>query len=301
MRYNGTCTENMTDADLVYHSTEVQRILDGVPLTAKAYELYEEAICYAERYPNLSEVFCGGDLKKCDYHALAEHFDKFGRDEHLIFGCRHRDIQPALPVGQKETQIQDVHILIFETNSATAVLPAEQAAQAGLSFTVFGGGHQFKGFGSKWTFLPDILVTMDPNALVLVIDGRDVMLNIPQTDTETIMSMAQQLLDSTKKTYAALKSDKPNAVVMSAESACCVAALTHTSPGDLFDEDLNRTSRACSSGTKNCMWAGDTFRVSRLDMTGIDLCGCSVYHYLICNALLPVAAVGRIPGVPCQE
>ena len=261
MLFNGTCTENMYEADLAYHSTEVQRILDGVPLTTNAFTLYEEATCYAERYPNLNDVFCDGNLTKCDFHALAEHFDKAGQDEHLIFGCRHRQTTtPPMLQKPEVTQIQDVHLLIFESDSESVVLPAKQAAQAGLSFTVFGGGHQFKGFGTKWHILPDILVTMDPNALVLVMDGRDVMLNIPQTDTETIISMAQQLLDSTKKTYEALVMSKPNAVVMSAEGSCCVAALTHASPGDFFDKGLNRMSRACSSGTDNCMWAGDIFR-----------------------------------------
>ena len=110
----------MYEADLAYHSSEVQRILDGVPLTTNAFTLYEEATCYAERYPNLNDVFCDGNLTKCDFHALAEHFDKAGQGEHLIFGCRHRDIQPAPKINKpKETQIQDVHILIFETSKSS--------------------------------------------------------------------------------------------------------------------------------------------------------------------------------------
>jgi hypothetical protein len=46
------------------------------------------------------------------------------------------------------------------------------------------------------------------------------------------------------------------AIVVSTEAQCCVTALGHIRPGDLFAEDGTRTGRACSSGTPGCAWKG---------------------------------------------
>ena len=56
---------------------------------------------------------------------------------------------------------------------------------------------------------------------------------------------------------------------MSTEAQCCVTALGHIRPGDLFAEDGTTTGRACSSGTPGCAWTG--IESDRLGMTSWKL------------------------------
>ena len=59
------------------------------------------------------------------------------------------------------------------------------------------------------------------------------------------------------------------AIVVSTEAQCCVTALGHIRPGDLFADDGTTTGRACSSGTTGCAWTG--IESARLGMTSWKL------------------------------
>ena len=91
---------------------------------------------------------------------------------------------------------------------------------------------------------------MDRNKLVVLADARDVALNVP--DDEQI---ATEAVDRFMSVYKKLTKNAPHAVVMSAESQCCVSAMSHAHPRDYFDPvTRKRTSRACASGNPGCWW-----------------------------------------------
>ena len=46
------------------------------------------AACYAHRYRDLLERYCGGSLALgCDWEELREHYERMGRSESRKFGC----------------------------------------------------------------------------------------------------------------------------------------------------------------------------------------------------------------------
>ena len=46
------------------------------------------AACYAHRYRDLLERYCGGSLALgCDWEELREHYEQVGRSESRKFGC----------------------------------------------------------------------------------------------------------------------------------------------------------------------------------------------------------------------
>lgn len=120
---------------------------------------------------------------------------------------------------------------------------------------VVGGGSTFSGFGSKYGQLKDSLdeFTHDPKALVAVIDGRDVLLNVNR-DVER--SVFEGRVNEFIGNFKELVAGKPEAVLMSAEQQCCVAALCHAdSPAYYFDPvTKKRANRACPSGEQGCGW-----------------------------------------------
>ena len=99
-----------------------------------------------------------------------------------------------------------------------------------------------------------ILKKLSPDTLVVLSDGRDVLLNNPSfSGLETMKSAVKNF----HAAFAALTANHPNAVVISAEAKCCVSALTYVEPGDYFTEDGRRQQRACNSGASDCLWNGD--------------------------------------------
>ena len=46
-----------------------------------------DVACYASRYPDLLDGFCGGTLSGCDYSKLADHFEQHGCAEGRVFTC----------------------------------------------------------------------------------------------------------------------------------------------------------------------------------------------------------------------
>jgi hypothetical protein len=95
---------------------------------------------------------------------------------------------------------------------------------------------------------------MSPDTLVVLSDGRDVLINNPTFgDVETAAAALQGFRDA----FDEVTFQQPGAIVISAEAQCCVSALTYAKPGDYFDEAGNRKERACSSGEADCLWNGN--------------------------------------------
>lgn len=83
----GCSPEAKDDLELVHDPTEVHRILAGVPLSEPAMRTYDQAVCYAERYPHLKDGFCKGDINNCNYKILVDHYESHGKQEGLTFNC----------------------------------------------------------------------------------------------------------------------------------------------------------------------------------------------------------------------
>mmetsp|Transcript_13987 Transcript_13987/g.26183 ORF Transcript_13987/g.26183 Transcript_13987/m.26183 type:complete len:447 (-) Transcript_13987:378-1718(-) len=151
----------------------------------------------------------------------------------------------------------DVHVLMYETDSTLERDPSsplhffkERSKVANLKTTVFGGDLAYHGFGDKYQTLRPLLELMDRNKLVILADARDVALNVPENE-EAAMQAVDRFMEAFKK----LTKDAPHAVVMSAESQCCVSAMSHAHPRDYFDpKTKKRMKRACSSGTEGCWY-----------------------------------------------
>jgi hypothetical protein len=126
----------------------------------------------------------------------------------------------------------------------------------GLAVQTVGLGNIFRGFGSKYNAILPALRRLDASALVIVSDGRDVLLNHHQHTSDGVSehSPVQNFI----RNFNELVGDRAaGAVVISAEAQCCVSALTYAVPGDYFAPDGTRNHRACSSGKSDCMWNGD--------------------------------------------
>lgn len=114
-------------------------------------------------------------------------------------------------------------------------------------------GDDFEGFGSKYAAVYPLLSKMNPASLVVISDGRDVLINNPMFDHADVSSAVSEF----RSAYSELTSTYPRAIVVSAEAQCCVSALTHVVPGQYYNTDGTRNSRACASGEEGCLWAGE--------------------------------------------
>ncbi|CAJ1959486.1 unnamed protein product [Cylindrotheca closterium] len=158
---------------------------------------------------------------------------------------------------QAHQDLDKLKVIIYETGPYSTSLQTfmDVADKYGLEAIVVGQGSTFSGFGSKYGQLKDSLHEMshDPKALVAVIDGRDVLLNVNR-DVER--SAFEDRIDNFVENFKELVLGKPEAVLMSAEQQCCVAALCHAdSPAYYFDPvTKKRANRACPSGEEGCGW-----------------------------------------------
>jgi hypothetical protein len=185
----------------------------------------------------------------------------------LVFAAAQLVLANAVPLAEFSAYLRSGHeahenlnklkIIIYETGPYSTSLETfmNVAEKYGVESVVVGQGSEFEGFGSKYGQLKDSLDELkdDPQALVAVIDGRDVLLNVNHdVDRNTFQLRVNQFID----TFKEMVTGKPRAVLMSAEQQCCVAALCHAdSPSFYFDPDSGkRAQRACPSGEEGCGW-----------------------------------------------
>ncbi|KAI2499658.1 sulfotransferase family [Fragilaria crotonensis] len=161
-----------------------------------------------------------------------------------------------------KSDFKKVHIIMFETdgtvehteNSSLGYFLAtsgKASKKAQIETTTFGVGKSFTGWGDKYKYVREMLNNMRNDTLVVVSDARDVMLNVP--DSESAASVVSHFIS----TYQKMTKNLPDAVVMSAESQCCVSAMSQASPLDYFDPITGkRNVRACASGEDSCPYEG---------------------------------------------
>ena len=154
------------------------------------------------------------------------------------------------------TTVTDLQLLIYETDDQFISILEEQAEQIpDITTFIVGHGEIYEGFGSKYESIIPVLQQIDVDALVVLSDSCDVLLNHPWNTEEDVA--ASTTGHDFIEAFNALTSQHPGAIVASAESQCCVGALTYAQPGDYFDENGRRKGRACSSGRSPCLWNGD--------------------------------------------
>lgn len=149
----------------------------------------------------------------------------------------------------------DVNLLIYETDASLATRNTMLEVGnkiSGIKASLIGQGQEFEGFGSKYSAVLPKLKALDPNALTVISDGRDVLMNFHHGK-----SSATTVTEQFVKAFEGLHSQHPGAVVVSAEAQCCVSALTYVAPGDYFTATGDRAARACFSGHDDCLWNGD--------------------------------------------
>jgi hypothetical protein len=155
---------------------------------------------------------------------------------------------------------RQITVLIYETESMDET-PANHLVQhisrlEGFDAYVFGNGQGFEGYGSKYAAAYPILKELPADNLVVISDGRDVLLNNPLSTDRYSKTAA---IEFRKAFDTLIGGSKEGAVVVSAEAKCCVSALTHATPGSYYNEDGSRNERACPSGEEDCLFKGDTF------------------------------------------
>jgi len=153
-------------------------------------------------------------------------------------------------------------LLIYETDpdqivpaAANFIFQQIDEAQTRDTFKdnveIVGNGEEWKGWGSKAKHISQKLSQIDPNRLVVVSDSRDVLLN----------NLNNESVDRFVKNYQSLTNNKKDAIVLGAESQCCVSAMTHAKPGDFINDDLTRTNtQACNSGKTGCKHRGEEYQ-----------------------------------------
>jgi hypothetical protein len=227
----------------------------------------ENALCYALRYPDLFEGFCNNNVLQCDSSALLAHYRDVGSASGLVWLCRDSKTKAAyslpslsLVEDSARPKISKIHVIVFETDADTRAVVTKQIDDSGLSswmtYEVIGAGLDFKGYGNKWNVMEKFLLdrTFDEGTYMLILDGRDTLLNfLPHRQVD-----AQSTIERITDMVYSVSGVNHDAVIMSGESQCCVAALTFVKPGDYFNPDGTRGQRACSSGYGECIWNGDS-------------------------------------------
>jgi hypothetical protein len=169
--------------------------------------------------------------------------------------------------NRAKSAFKKVHIIMFETDGTVEheensslgyFLNASRKAskKAQIKTTTFGVGKSFTGWGDKYMYIREMLNTMSNDTLVVVSDARDVLLNVP--DNESAASIVSHFIS----TYERMTMSLPDAVIMSAESQCCVSAMSQASPLDYFHPITGeRNVRACASGEDSCPYE-DGFNIN---------------------------------------
>ncbi len=152
----------------------------------------------------------------------------------------------------------------------------------GINAIVVGSNSVFKGFGSKYAYIRESLVTLShdsPDSLVVVLDARDTLLNVAvNKNIDTDIDFRKRIVQYIE-VYKDLTLLKPGAVVLSAETQCCVSAMSWAHPAAYFNPETGKRNQfACDSGADNCEYE-DTenidlwikyFEEKELESTGIQ-------------------------------
>jgi hypothetical protein len=117
----------------------------------------------------------------------------------------------------------------------------------GTNTVYYGNDPNLAGHGNRFTAARLHLEKLDSEALIVLCADRDCWTHFPMEETFKSVNVYRRNFENIRIEY-------PNAVVASAEVACCPTALTHISPGDLFSSTGKRTKRACMSGEWSCLW-----------------------------------------------
>lgn len=117
----------------------------------------------------------------------------------------------------------------------------------GAATALVGLGQKWNGWGSKAKHVSSKLAEVHPERLVAILDSRDVLFN----------SLNKDSIKKFVKEYANIVKDNEQAIVIGAESQCCVSAMTHAKPGSFLNDDMTRTDiEACNSGDIDCVHRG---------------------------------------------
>jgi hypothetical protein len=160
----------------------------------------------------------------------------------LVYETNSRDELKSNALNYNRTHSRGVHPKLNLLETAKSV--------DGVRVRQLGEGTVFNGFSSKWALVKQELTApyIADDEVVVVCDNRDVLLNLsPGKDWESGISRFQEFVKS-------IDQQRQGAVLISAESGCCVGALTYASPGDYFNADGSRNQRACHSGGEGCEW-----------------------------------------------
>jgi hypothetical protein len=218
-------------------------------------------------------------------------------------GMQHQLYEPAMTTTTTTTRL---YIFIYETEESSSVDPSSSPATllleqanslAGVRAVVFGQGSQFEGYASKYEAVRPLLHSAaTPEDIVVITDGRDVLINHPAASTGVWTD--QSVRDFVDAYHVLIKdSVDDRAVIISAEAQCCVSALTHTAPGGYFYSDGTRTSWSCTSGSPDCMWAGDDKALpweTYMRSLALDRVGSDVYDDVYLNAGLMVGTAANL-------
>jgi hypothetical protein len=87
IKENRGCTD-MNEIALYEHQvTSINSILSDLALTPGMGELKRHAVCYAQLYPDLFAGFCHGEVAKCNYRSLYDHYVQHGSAVGLRWEC----------------------------------------------------------------------------------------------------------------------------------------------------------------------------------------------------------------------
>jgi hypothetical protein len=182
-----------------------------------------------------------------------------------------------------------LHIWFYETTpnaTHTQLLLKQLSGIPRIQASVFGAGQGFAGFGAKQAALLPLLsdATLGKSTLegggrsiheediVVISDGRDVIMNVPATivqimssdnstannvasaATADVAAWSEQLVEDFVQHYQQMTATRTNAIIISAEAQCCVNAMTTQPPGSFTHANNSRNARACSmmEGWKDC-------------------------------------------------
>lgn len=159
---------------------------------------------------------------------------------------------------------ESITFVLYETAAENMYTPSLRAfletskTLSGVDAVVVGTNSAFFGFGSKYRALVETLVDLernDNNTLVMLLDARDIVLNVAVDKENIAIKDFEPRLVHYLESYSKLTQHNPGSVVVSAEAQCCVAAMSWAHPSAYFNTETGeREQRACNSGEEGCLY-----------------------------------------------